>query len=339
MITINATYYDGRSSAQIPVTVSFTESGRVVIQGETLSLTTTLNQLSISDRLGNTRRSLFLAGGAKLETDDNEAVDKICRRFAKQRWQAAVHQWEQRWLTVCLALIISITIVWAGIEYGVPIAAKWAAKALPHSIEEQLGKQTLTTLDKWIFNASHIDTAQQTQVQLNFQQITPKSGDTYRYRLLLRDSPKMGANAIALPGGIIIATDALLELAENNEQLLAVLAHEMGHIEYQHGIRSLLQDSFTAILMIGLLGDLSSISSLSATLPTMLVESRYSRQFEQEADRYAMERLHEQKIDSTQFIHILTLLEQQHGETEFDYLSSHPAMSKRIELIKSLSTR
>ena len=120
----------------------------------------------------------------------------------------------------------------------------------------------------------------------------------------------MGANALALPGGIIILTDELFKLAENDEQVLAILAHEIGHIEYQHGLRSLFQDSLTALFLAGLLGDMSSVTSVSATLPTILVESRYSREFEQEADQYAVHYLNAQNIEIEQFIRILTLLEQ-----------------------------
>ncbi|MGR8929167.1 MAG: M48 family metallopeptidase [Gammaproteobacteria bacterium] len=337
MITIKGYYYDGRCSAQTPVSVSFADSGVVSIIGDNLSLTANVHLLTITARLGNTRRSLFMPNGAKLETDDNDAVDSICRQFSKHRWQATLHRVEQRWLTVLSAVVISILFIWSIIEFGIPLAAEWAAKGVPQHLEVQLGKQTLANLDKWLFDDSNIDTAKQAQLTQHFQRFTANANNDHRYRLLLRDSKKMGANALALPGGTIVMTDALLRLAENDDQLLAVLAHEMGHIEYQHGLRSLLQNSFTAILMIGLVGDISSISSLSATLPTLLVESRYSRQFEQEADLYAVSLLREQQIDTEQFVRILSLLEQtHHSDTEFDYLSSHPAMSKRLGIIKSL---
>jgi len=335
MITIEAFYYDGLSSAQIPVQVSFAPSGIIQIKGETLDLTTSFDKLSITARLGNTRRSLYLRDGAKLETEDNDAIDRVLRHFAQGRWQALLHKVEQHWFYVVASLLISVILVWAGIEYGVPVAAQWAAKGIPRSAEEKIGEQTLASLDDWLFDDSTIDAAEQTRLQQRFSQIAFTKSDQYRYRLLLRNGKKLGANAIALPGGIIVATDALVELAENDEQLLATFAHEMGHVEYQHGIRSILQDSLTAALMIGLSGDVSSISSLSATLPTVLVESRYSRKFEQEADHYAVDRLRELQIDIQQLIRILTLLEQSHqSDIELEYLSTHPAMTKRIELIR-----
>lgn len=334
--TFKANYYDGRSSAQIPVSVSIDSSGHVTIEGETLALETTMEQLTIANRLGNTRRSLFLADGSKLETEDNDTVDRICRQFAENPWPRILHQLEQGWSYVLPIILISVVFIWGFIEFGVPIAAQWTAKRIPLSIEQKLGEQSLATLEDSLFSDSTLAPDRQQQLQHRFQQFTSQTGASYHYRLLLRHSKRLGANALALPGGIIIATDALVELAENDTQLLAVLAHEMGHVEHRHNLRSMLQNSLTALLMIALLGDASSVSSLSATLPTLLVQTRYSRQFEQQADLFALDTLQKQQIEPEHLIRILSLLEQtHHGDNEFDYLSSHPAMSKRITLIES----
>ena len=40
--------------------------------------------------------------------------------------------------------------------------------------------------------------------------------------------------ALALPGGIIVVTDDMVNLAANDPELLAVLAHEMGHLRGRH---------------------------------------------------------------------------------------------------------
>lgn len=156
------------------------------------------------------------------------------------------------------------------------------------------------------------------------------------YRLDFRSSRKLGANALAFPGGIIVITDDLVHLADDDQQLTAVLAHEIGHVVHQHNLRTVFQNSITALLMITLFGDISSITSLSATLPTILVQSRYSRQFETEADRYALDYLESADIPAEQFALILQRLgEQKGGGSEFDYLSSHPAIDKRIAMIRS----
>ncbi|WP_305909873.1 M48 family metallopeptidase [Methylomarinum sp. Ch1-1] len=337
MIKFSAYYYDGRSSARMPVSVSFDEAGKVSVTGERFELETTLDQLSISARLGNTRRNIFLADGAMLETADNEALDRVCDYFAQNRAQTLLHTVEKNGPFVLLAFVFTVGFIWAGIEYAVPAAAAWVSKGVPGHVEQGIGEQGLETLDQWLFTDTKTDVVTQARLRRRFQQMTKNLDGDYRYRLLFRDSRQMGANALALPGGIIVVTDALLALAENEEQIIAVLAHEMGHVEYQHGLRSVLQDSLTALFMAGLLGDISSVSSLSVTLPTILVESRYSRAFEREADRFAVDFLNVRQVGVEPLIRILTLLERPSDPAvEFDYLSSHPAIDKRIAAIKSL---
>lgn len=334
MITVKGYYYDGSASTQTPVEIVFYESGRVSIRGDALQLETSLDRLSIASRLGNTRRGIYLQNGGKLETDDNASIDRICRYFSKNRSQSLLHTLERNWGTVFSALLLTMLFVWAAIEFGVPVAAKTVAKNLPENIERKIGEQALARLDEWHFSQSETDDATHTALSKLLLQLTRHSAGNYRYRLLLRDSRQMGANALALPGGMIVITDALLQLAENDEQILAVLAHEMGHIEHQHGLRSVLQDSLTALVMAGLLGDITSVTSLSVALPTILVESRYSRQFELEADRFAVELLARENVPAEYLVQILTLLEQSHGSSdEFDYISSHPATNERIGAI------
>lgn len=335
MIKISGYYFDGKSSQQTPVEICFFPAGEVLITGESLELKTSVQQLTIASRLGNTRRNIYLQDGAKLETNDNDSVDLVCSHFDKNILQTLIYGWEKNWHYALIALLVSVVFIWGGIEYGVPVAAKIAAKGIPVSHEEDIGKEGIDALDKWLFLPTKIDPARQEHIKKVFNNTVIELKGKYHYRLKLRSSKQMGANAIALPGGIIVITDDFIDLAENDQQIIAVLAHEIGHIEHQHGIRALFQSSFSAILMAVILGDITSITSLSAALPTMLVKSKYSRNFELEADQYAVDYLQQQNIAVNQFVKILDRLAQQHkSEIEFDYLSSHPAMGKRIEQIR-----
>jgi len=336
VIKVNAYYYDGQSSSQVPVVITVKQTGDVLICGQDVEIKTTVSLLKISARLANTRRNIYLKDGSKLETDDNKAIDKICRYFDRNILQSLLHKLEKNWSVVLVALSITIIFVWGGIEYGVPFASKWVVKGIPYRVEQNIGEQGLESLDKWLFKKTALENSEQEYLQKLFDNLVKNSEKQFNYRLEMRSAQKMGANALALPGGIIIITDALVALAENDQQIIAVLAHEMAHIEYQHGLRSLLQDSITALFMAGVLGDISSISSLSVAIPTMLVESRYSREFELEADQYAINYLEAQNIDIEHYSKILRLLEPaKESSYPFDYLSSHPAMGKRINIIKN----
>ncbi len=335
MIKVSAYYYDGVSAAQKTVEVTFSPGGAAWVSGDGVHFSTSLDQLQIESRMGNTPRNIVLKQGGKLEIADNDAIDQVCAHFYRRQHHSWLYRLEKSYPYALIAAIIAIAFIWGAIEWGVPRLAKVAANAIPLKAEENIALEGLKTLDDWVFEKSELDLQQQRHLQKLLQQIESNLNSNYHYQLKLRSSREVGANALALPGGLIIMTDALFHLAENDQQIIAVLAHEIGHIEHQHGLRAIFQSSVSALLMAGLLGDVGSISSLSVTLPTVLLESRYSRAFELEADDFASAYLTSNNIKPERLIEILTLLSsQQSTNSDFDYLSSHPAMEKRIREIE-----
>lgn len=335
MIEISGFYYDGKTSTRAEVKIRFYENGTLEIFGINFNLRSSLKTARISPRIGNTCRNIYLADGGKLESFANDELDVVAHYFDQNSYQALVHKLEQNLHYALGALVITVLTVWAGIEYGVPLLAKSAAYAMPYNVEQNMGQQGLETLDKMFFEPSKLDTQLKQQLNRRFQQAVADLPRSRHYQLEFRSSKQLGANAFALPGGIIIITDDLIKLADNHDQIMAVLGHEIGHVEYRHALRSVFQDSFTALLMAGLLGDISSISSMAVALPTILVESRYSRKFELEADDYAVLFLKNQHIAPTVFAQILAHLQKSSPESadEFSYLSTHPVMEERIKRI------
>ncbi len=153
------------------------------------------------------------------------------------------------------------------------------------------------------------------------------------YRLELRSSKRLGANALALPSGEVVVTDQLVELAKNDDEIVAVLAHEIGHLRQRHGLRRLLQDSATVLLVAAVTGDLSSIASLATALPAILLQAKYSRDFEREADDFALDYMKRHDISPEAFGAILLRMERRRGAAADvpDYLSTHPATRERAE--------
>jgi predicted Zn-dependent protease len=80
------------------------------------------------------------------------------------------------------------------------------------------------------------------------------------------------------------------------------------------------------------LGDVGSSSSLVATLSIFMVQMKYSREFEIEADDYAATFLPARGIPTTALAQIPTRLAADHHEDRNarDFLSGHPNTSKRI---------
>jgi predicted Zn-dependent protease len=173
-------------------------------------------------------------------------------------------------------------------------------------------------------------------LRARFAAMTEPLADGHTFRLEFRRSGRIGPNAFALPSGIIVVTDELVMLAEHENEIVAVLAHEIGHVRHRHGLRTLLQNSAVALLIASVTGDLASVTALSAALPTLLVEAKYSRAFETEADRFALEYLREHRIPPAHFADMLSRLDVAIGRKRevHDYLASHPVTSERIRMFR-----
>jgi predicted Zn-dependent protease len=150
---------------------------------------------------------------------------------------------------------------------------------------------------------------------------------------------------MALPAGIVVITDGLVQLAKSDDELTAVLAHELGHVQGRHLLRHVLQNSVATLLMATVTGDILSVTSLSATLPTALIDAKFSRDFEREADDAAVADLSKEGIPVSSYTAILQRLQAQldaktkdaaKGEKPYhNYLSTHPATRERINRIMS----
>jgi Zn-dependent protease with chaperone function len=291
----------------------------------------------IAPRVGNTPRSIYLPGGAKCETADNDAVDLLLKRHRGGRWQAFVHKLESRLGYVALALVITVASVWGFVQYAVPAIAGRVAYSLPASIDTALGKGSLSVLDRAFFSPSELSEQQRDELRAVFADMTQRLDDAHTFRLEFRKGAAIGANALALPSGIIVMTDELVRLSRHRNELVAVLAHELGHVIHRHALRRLLQDSATVLIIAAITGDATSITSLSATVPTVLVGTKYSRDFEREADKFALAYLQENDISPRYFADILLRLEQgRSGDRDIpDFLSSHPATRERIKAFQN----
>ncbi|RME66839.1 MAG: peptidase M48 Ste24p, partial [Verrucomicrobia bacterium] len=134
------------------------------------------------------------------------------------------------------------------------------------------------------------------------------------------------------PSGTIIVTDALVHLL-NDDELAAVFAHEIAHIDQRHGVRLVLQNSGVFIVIGTLLGDINSLSGMAGTLPMVLIGSGYSREFEAEADLAAARYLLATRGTTAPMRSALARLLDNAANASMPYLSSHPETEERIEAL------
>ena len=117
-----------------------------------------------------------------------------------------------------------------------------------------------------------------------------------------------------------------------------MLAHELGHVAHRHVMRRLLQGSATALIVAGVTGDITSTTSLAASAPVVLLQAKFSRDFESEADRYGIDLLRKARIPARSFALILERLEAatraKHRPGLPGFLASHPPTEEREALAR-----
>ena len=267
---------------------------------------------------------------------------------------------ESHWLTVLSSVIIVPLFMWGMVNYILPSASHAAVAFLPDSIAESMGEQTLYILDKTYFDPTELSEQQQQEVKQQWQTIVAKLElSENQYQLHFRKFD-MGANAMALPDGSIIVTDDIVTLMDKDPNaLIAVLLHEIGHVENKHSLKMVAQTTATTMLFAMMFGDIEGAGELILGAGTGLLQSAFSRDMEREADEFSYQNLPKFNISPAAFADAMTLLANSHSSTDSDevtenssedrteistkhseiknsinhwlqYLSSHPETQERI---------
>jgi Zn-dependent protease with chaperone function len=263
--------------------------------------------------------------------------------------KSAVERWQARWPAALLALVLLLALLGAGFIWGVPAAADFIAARLPASVDTKLGRAALAGLEaQGMIAPSRLADERIADVQALLPRALP-AHPRVPVRLLVRASDTLGANALALPDGTIIVTDAMVRLAFDDDNaldddgkadLLGVIGHEVGHIERRHATRAMTGSSLTAAVSATLFGDFSAVA---AGLPAVLTQMRYSRAMELEADDYAVTVLRRNGLAPDALADALEALERAHpGEDKLPrwlkrsatYLSTHPATAERVARLR-----
>ena len=155
---------------------------------------------------------------------------------------------------------------------------------------------------------------------------------------LAQESDFFGANAFALPDGTVVMTDQLVSLLKDNpDAILAVLLHEIGHVEGQHSVR-LIAQSLGATLVIGIVfGNPEGVADLLLGSGSVLLQNAFSRDMEREADQFAIAKLTELGKSPQAFADAMSALLAKHSDEAdtssslLKYLSTHPDTRERIE--------
>lgn len=328
MIQLEAWRYDGNSSARVAVKLTFAPD-HILIEGAGVQQCYVYADVAAPPRIARTRVQLDFADGSQCEIEDQPQLEAALRHLPTQGVHGFIHRIENHWPSIVLALIAAVAMLFALIQYGIPVMARQVAHAIPPEVETELGNESLQFFEH-ITAPSQLEPSRQHELRQRFESLAQAAGVSTP-KIVFLHGEQLGANAFALPAGIIVFTDEIVAIAQDDRELLGVFAHELGHVRHRHTLQQVLQNSTTGLLLIMLTGDITSASSLAAAVPTLLVQMKFSRAAEREADDYAAALLAGQGISPSYLGAMLHRLETQEGSGGIpNFLSSHPATDERL---------
>ncbi|PUE06367.1 hypothetical protein B9Z51_16260 [Limnohabitans sp. T6-5] len=333
MNSFEADYFDGLSARGHSVQLSIRE-GVLNWVSDTVSGSAPLTQLRWDPAVGQTHAIIHLNDGGMFLVHDRAlgAHWPHAAGVGLERWAQVL---EGRMLYALGALLMAGALVFSGLRWGVPAAAQVVAGMLPEQMAQIVGDQTLKVLEGMWLAPSQLPETRQHALAQQLDALC-KRASCPPYQLLFRQGQRIGANAMALPGGAVVVTDELVLLARHDEEIVAVLSHELGHVHARHGLRMALQSLGAGVILVAITGDLGNVSDVAAGLPALLLQTGYSRGMEREADDFALHWLRTACVSPQRFADILQRLDKR--PTETGLFDSHPGTAERIRQFSQASS-
>ena len=290
-----------------------------------------LGGIKISPRIGSISRALSLPDASQFVTADNAAIDAIASGRA-HRWNGFVHSMEKfhpRLLALAMAVVMLGLAIY---RFALPVMIEVAVRVTPPVATEMMARGAMQTLDRVAFSESLLSEERKSEFTAAFAELADFSpSGAAKFNLNFRQGGFIGPNAFALPDGTVVITDELIELADGDDELiLGVLAHEMGHVEHEHSLRQLYRAAGVAGLVMLVGGDIGEGAQDLLVQGAGLLTLSFSREAESQADRHSVEIMLKAGRDPLAIARFFEVLGKKLGDTgETSMLSTHPGTPER----------
>lgn len=163
--------------------------------------------------------------------------------------------------------------------------------------------------------------------------VDPSNAQHWEFNLIKDDT----ANAFALPGGKVGVNVGLFRVVQNDDQLAAVIGHEIGHVMAKHSAERMSQQMLvqTGLAGLGVAGTGQGMVQLLAAAAQLGVILPYSRTQEAEADRIGLHYMAEAGYDPRAAIALWQNMEKAGGKGPPEFLATHPSPDNRIQMIEA----
>lgn len=159
--------------------------------------------------------------------------------------------------------------------------AEYLANKIPVEWESKFGDQVFASFEsegKMLTNS--VWDGPVSNITARLLPVVKDSGYEFKFHIMADTN----INAFAVPGGHVVILTGLLESADSAEEVAGVLAHEIAHVTRRHSLRNIIKSAGLIVIIQAVLGDTSGLFGLATEASRFLLEQKFSRDYEREAD-------------------------------------------------------
>jgi len=324
-------YFDGKSTQARAVDVRFDGTMLDFYFGaEGPPQQYALTDVHVAERSAGVDLVLGLPNGASVWLDGTAlALAEAIWAAVKPRQRVA--RLVASWPAVAACLLTLVTFFAWFDRQGAGQLAQFALPLVPASVDQKVGEQAMRFVDVQWPDRTDVPVERYQRIIERFHEVSKTVAPDVNLELAFRKikkRPKI-ANAFALPNGKIILLDGLINIL-NDDEVMAILGHELGHVLHRDYTQSVLRSIGLVTLAQVAFGDFSTVA---AGTVTTLQELNYSRDAERNADAFARQFVQQAGLSPAVLASAFKKLEAASGEGKGgdipDWLSTHPPMSER----------
>lgn len=250
--------------------------------------------------------------------------------------------------TLKKAALLSLILIAAVVAFRLLLSSlvQVTVAVFPAEWERRIGKNTYESLLLGPLEPSLLPRARIDGLIRKTQALAGESSLAGGVELKVHSSDLIGANALAFPGGPIVITDDLIIALGNDDEILAVLAHELAHVEERHFLQRIVEVVGLGVAASVLFGADDSLIEEASTAAIGLWSLKASRDFEKQADLAAMDLLRKSGIGARHFVNAIEKItalscgraaasarEECSAGAASGWLSTHPSGAERLDYL------
>lgn len=174
----------------------------------------------------------------------------------------------------------------------------------------------------------------------NYQDyLYPKNSIETKMPIKLQVANLSQVNAFTFPGGNIILLTGIIKEVKTPEELLSIIAHEIGHVSARDNLNFLIRSSILTSFFAYLTGDFSSAAIINPQTIISIMALSYDREMEMNADRFAINRLSDLNISQKGMYDFFMRRKNESDNKIPEMVLTHPNYENRLKNINKQSSK